>query len=194
MSSPPSRGEHDSRGARNQLTVQLEPVVQEAVRNVGLDLDLLDVQQAGRRRLVKVVVDSDDGVELDQVAEASRAVATALDAHDHLMAGPYTLEVTSPGVDRPLTRPVHWRRARFRLVRIRPTEGAEIVGRVGASDDTGVEVLVDGALRRIEYRTVERAAVEVEFRQPPAEEMALLERGDGTPGHDATQETKEESR
>ena len=164
-------------GAREALVGQLRPVVAEAVRGLGFDLESLDVQVAGRRKLVKVVVDADDGVELDLLSGASRAVSAALDSHDDLLGGPYTLEVTSPGVDRPLTRPRHWRRARLRLVRIRPHDGVEYTGRVGACDDAGVELLVAGSLRRVEYRTMAKAMVEVEFRQPPAAELLLLESG-----------------
>ena len=185
MSSPP-RGEppraahdHDARaGARDQFTAQLEPVVRAAVQAVGFDLELLDVQPAGRRRLVRVVVDSDDGVGLDEVAEASRAVSAALDDRDDLLAGPYTLEVTSPGVDRPLTRPRHWRRARSRLVAVRLADGGQLTGRVGEADEEGVVLLVDGALRRLAYQDVARATVEIEFRQPAAADLALL--GGGT--------------
>ncbi|MGQ0841806.1 ribosome maturation factor RimP [Actinokineospora sp.] len=162
----------------------LEPVVAEAVATTGFELEQLDVAQAGRKRLVKVVVDGDDGVDLDQVAEVSRAVAAVLDENDEVLGGPYTLEVTSPGLDRPLTRPRHWRRARLRLVKVRPVEGDEFVGRVGAADevaDGGVQMLVDGALRRVRYAEVARAAVEVEFKQPPVADMAMLEgRASGT--------------
>lgn len=179
MSSPP----------RGDLAAQLEPVVQEAVQAIGFDLELLDVHQAGRRRLVKVVVDGEDGIGLDEVAQASRVVAAALDAHEHLMAGPYTLEVTSPGVDRPLTKPRHWKRAKLRLVKIKQPDTVEWFGRVGKSDDTGVVLLVKGELRRVEYRTIERAVVEIEFKQPPVDELALLEKD-----NNAEPESKEESR
>ncbi|GGP48367.1 ribosome maturation factor RimP [Saccharothrix coeruleofusca] len=164
MSSPP----------RGELAAQLAPVVREAVEAIGFDLELLDVNQAGRRRLVKVVVDGEDGIGLDEVAQASRAISAALDAHEHLIAGSYTLEVTSPGADRPLTRPRHWRRARLRLVKVKQPDRVEWFGRVGDADDTGVVLLVKGELRRVEYRDIERAVVEVEFKQPPAEELALL--------------------
>lgn len=178
-------------GARDALAGRLRPVVADAVAALGFDLDSLDVQVAGRRKLVKVVVDADDGVELDLLSGVSRAVSSALDEHDEILGGPYTLEVTSPGVDRPLTRPMHWRRARLRLVRVRPHDGEEFTGRVGDADDTGVELLVAGALRRVEYRTVARAAVEVEFRQPPAAELLMLAHG-GQREND--KDTKEESR
>lgn len=188
---------HDGTQARDALAGRLRPVVAEAVAELGFDLETLDVQVAGRRKLVKVVVDADDGVELDLLSGVSRAVSSALDAHDDILGGPYTLEVTSPGVDRPLTRPRHWRRAKLRLVRIRPHDGPEYTGRVGVADETGVELLVNGSLRRVEYRGVARAAVEVEFRQPPAAELLLLERsgehGEQQGRHDQ-KNTKEESR
>ena len=158
MSSPP----------RGELAAQLAPVVREALEAVGFDLDALDVNQAGRRRLVKVVVDGEDGIGLDEVAEASRVVSAALDAHDHLINGPYTLEVTSPGVDRPLTRPRHWKRAHLRLVKIKQPEQVEWFGRVGECDETGVELLHQGELKRVEYRHIERAVMEIEFKQPEA--------------------------
>ncbi|QFZ22653.1 ribosome maturation factor RimP [Saccharothrix syringae] len=165
MSSPP----------RGELAAQLTPVVREAVESTGYDLESLDVNQAGRRRHVKAVVDGDDGIGLDDVARVTRAVSTALDEHDHLMAGPYTLEVTSPGAERPLTRPRHWKRNRLRLVKVKQPDQVEWFGRVGDADDTGVVLLVKGELRRVEYADVERAVVEVEFKQPPVEELALLD-------------------
>ncbi|MEU0467342.1 ribosome maturation factor RimP [Amycolatopsis sp. NPDC006131] len=158
-----------------ELAARLEPIVAEAVSGAGFDLDALDVQQAGRRKLVKVVVDSDDGVGLDEVADVSRAVSAALDENEELIAGAYTLEVTSPGVDRPLTRPRHWRRSRFRLVRITPREGAEYVGRVGHAGEDSVRVLVAGAVRDVPYADVAKAVIEIEFRQPPTEELKLLD-------------------
>jgi ribosome maturation factor RimP len=156
----------------------LRPVVADAVGAAGFELETLDVQQAGRRALVKVVVDGEQGVELDKVAEISRAVAAVLDEHDHVLGGPYTLEVTSPGVDRPLTKPGHWRRAKLRLVKVRTTDGTELTARVGAADpdpDGSVQVLVDGALRQLAYADVAKAVVEIEFKQPPAAETAMLE-------------------
>ena len=182
MSSPP----------RGDLAAQLEPVVQEAVGAIGFDLELLDVHQAGRRRLVKVVVDAEHGIGLDEVAQASRAVAAALDEVDHLMAGPYTLEVTSPGADRPLTKPRHWRRAKLRLVKVKQPDSVEWFGRVGQADDDGVVLLVKGELRRVEYRAIERAVVEIEFKPAPVAELSLLEPGQHD--DDTATESKEESR
>lgn len=182
MSSPP----------RGEIAAQLEPVVTRAVQAAGFDLEELDVQQAGRRRLVKVVVDAESGVGLDDISEISRALSAELDQCEHLLAGSYTLEVTSPGADRPLTRPRHWRRARNRLVTARLTDGTELKARVGQADDDGVAVLAGGRVRRLAYGGVERAVVEVEFQQPPAEELAALERaGSGLPERDGREDTEE---
>lgn len=167
----------------NELASRLEPIVAAAVSTAGFDLDSLEVQQAGRRQLVKVVVDADDGVGLDEVAEVSRTVSAALDANEHVLASAYTLEVTSPGLDRPLTQPRHWRRARFRLVRITPAEGAAYVARVGPAGEHSVRVLTEGRLTDVTYQSVAKAVVEVEFKQPPAEDLKLLS-GDETAGEE----------
>jgi ribosome maturation factor RimP len=153
----------------------LEPVVADAVAAAGFDLEALDVTVAGRRRLVKVVVDADDGVDLDDVAEVSRAVSAALDAHDPNLGGPYTLEVTSPGLDRPLTRPRHWRRAKFRLVAVKRPDGTGFTARVGHAGDETVDLLVDGTVQQVAYADLAHAVVEVEFKQPPVDELKLLE-------------------
>ncbi|MPZ85103.1 MAG: ribosome maturation factor RimP [Actinophytocola sp.] len=173
----------------------MEPVVADAVGRAGYDLELLHVQQAGRRQLVKVVVDrrddskddtdtdtgsADGGIGLDQVAEVSRAVAQALDAlgddrtAGSVLGGSYTLEVTSPGLDRPLTKPRHWRRARLRKVAVRQAERS-YTARVGDADAQGVHLLVDGQKTYVRYQDIEHAVIEVEFREPPPAEIAMLE-------------------
>jgi ribosome maturation factor RimP len=166
----------------------LEPVVAEAVARAGYDLELLHVQQTGRRQLVKVVVDRDDdgtGIGLDQVAEVSRAVSAALDALEDRrtagspLGGSYTLEVTSPGLDRPLTKPRHWRRARLRKVAVRQGEDS-YTARVGDADEHGVALLVGKDVRRVNYQDIAHAVIEVEFREPPAAEIAMLEQEEGS--------------
>ena len=117
---------------------------------------------AGRRSVVRVVVDRDGGVDLDAVAEVSRAVSEALDGADDLGSSPYVLEVTSPGVDRPLTAPRHWRRNAGRLVaRRRPHRPDPVRRRRRASrlDVAGVEQLVG-------YAELGDGHVQVEFSRP----------------------------
>lgn len=171
------------RSQPDQLHPELHPVVEGVVRAAGFDLEEIDVRQAGRRRLFRVVVDSDHGVGLDDIATLSRRIAAGLDLHDHVLGGPYTLEVTSPGVDRPLTAPRHWRRAHLRLVEVALRDSGKITGRVGPAGEDQVRLLVDGALRDVRYADVERAGVVVEFRQPPVEELRLLA-GNETGGDD----------
>ncbi len=156
----------------------LHGVLEPIVRAAGLELDQLDVRAAGRRHTVKLVVDGDTGVGLDDIARLSRAAAAELEQHEHLIAGSYTLEVTSPGVDRPLTLPRHWRRAHLRLVEIRPRDGEPFAARVGPAGEESVTVLVDGALREVRYADVDHASVQVEFRPPPDADVVRL---GGTP-------------
>ena len=152
-----------------------ESVVRDAVTDTGFELESLEEVRAGQRWLIRVIVDSDTGVGLDDIAAVSRAVSLVLDQRDELIAGPYTLEVTSPGVDRPLTQPRHWRRNRLRLVRVALESGGELLGRIGDCDDDGVTLLASGTLRRVRYAELRRAVVEVEFHQPPAVELAALD-------------------
>ena len=178
MSSP--RPEHASGSAPGQLHGVLEPIVAAA----GFDLERLDVRTAGRRHCVTIVVDSDRGVGLDDIARVSRAASDELDRNEHLIGGSYTLEVTSPGVDRPLTGRRHWRRAYLRQVAVRTRDGAAFTGRVGPAGDESVTVLVDGALRELRYAEVEHAGVQVEFRSPPEAELELLRRSGPAAGQE----------
>jgi ribosome maturation factor RimP len=162
------------RSLPDQLGAQLRPMVERVVMEAGFDLEEIDIRPAGRRRLVRVVVDADSGVGLDDIASVSRRVAAELDQHDAVLGGPYTLEITSPGVDRPLTAPRHWRRAHLRLVEVALRDAGKITGRVGDAGADAVRLLVDGVLRDVRYADVERAAVVVEFRQPPADELRAL--------------------
>jgi ribosome maturation factor RimP len=141
-------------------------LVEDAVTAEGFDLESLDVTRVGRRGRVKVVVDSDDGVDLDQCAELSHKVSAILDANDDLMGdAPYTLEVSSPGVTRPLTLPRHWRRNVGRLVRVVLSDGGVVTGRVTAADEREAVLDVAGKSREVQYDKVGKAKVQVEFRR-----------------------------
>jgi ribosome maturation factor RimP len=136
----------------------LRPLVEPVVTSAGYDLEDLAVSSAGRRSVVRVVVDRDGGIDLDAVADVSRAVSEALDAADAFGDSAYTLEVTSPGVDRPLTEPRHWRRNVGRLVEFGGTQG-----RVVAATDDGVALDIDGHRREIAYGELGPGKVIVEF-------------------------------
>jgi ribosome maturation factor RimP len=168
---PSPRPAQDAGQPPGQLHGVLEPIV----RDAGFELDQLDVRAAGRRHTIKVVVDSDSGVGLDDIAHLSRAVSAELDLQEHLIGGSYTLEVTSPGVDRPLTGRRHWRRAHLRQVAVRTHDGVTFTGRVGPAGEEAVTLLVDGELRRLRYADVAHAGVQVEFRPAPESELQLLQ-------------------
>ena len=148
-----------SSSSRDALFGLLAP----AVRDNGLDLEDLEVQPAGRRRLLHVIVDRDGGVSLDDVAAVSTAVSGLLDATDAMGGTAYVLEVTSPGVDRPLTEPRHWRRARGRVVAVPVRDAGELVGRVLDADDDGVRLDVQGVARSMVWDDIGRGRVQVEF-------------------------------
>ena len=143
------------------------------LRGLNLDVEAVEITPAGRRRVLRVAVDKDGGVTLDDVTEASRAVGRVLDSSDVMGEQPYTLEVTSRGVDRPLTLPRHWRRNTGRLVAVTLTDGGRVTGRVVGSDDAGADLDVDGTTRRVDYSQVDRAVVQAELnrRVAAAEEV-----------------------
>lgn len=136
----------------------------------GLDIEALDITPAGKRRVLRIAIDKDGGINLDNVAEAAREIDRVLDESDVMGEMPYTLEVTSRGVDRPLTLPRHWRRNADRLVKVSLVEGGEVDGRIGASDEECVTLDVDGESRQIPYADVAKAKVQVEFNRKRSEE------------------------
>lgn len=150
---------------------RLAGLIQPVVAAAGMDLESVRTTIAGRRRLLRVVVDSDHGVSLDDAAIVSREVSATLDATDVMGDVPYTLEVSSPGVDRPLIEPRHWRRAAGRLVRVKAGTEGTVQGRVLAADDDGVTIDVSGANHRFAYGDLGAGAVQVEFGRLPDAEL-----------------------
>ncbi|MEU5159339.1 ribosome maturation factor RimP [Streptomyces sp. NPDC020875] len=150
----------------------LEPLVSAA----GLDLEEIEVSRAGRRRQLVIVVDSDEGLTLDACAELSREISTRLDESDVMGDEEYTLEVGSPGADRPLTEPRHYVRATGRLVRFRLHDGGDLVARVLAVDEEGLDTEVPGVKgrkptsRRIALGEIAKARVEIEFNRKDKKE------------------------
>ncbi len=148
----------------------LEP----AVNAMGMDLENVRITSAGRRRLLRVVVDRDGGVSLDDIALASRELSATLDRAAAMGEASYTLEVSSPGVDRPLTEPKHWRRATGRLVtvpvrsRSRPaTDGQAdslvVTGRITGTDSDGVRIDAGGDSRVFGYSELGPGRIQIEF-------------------------------
>jgi ribosome maturation factor RimP len=158
--------------SRARLLQLLTPVVEGA----GHDLEDLTVSPAGRRRVVRVVVDKDGGSTLDDIAEVSRAVSDLLDEVEdqepQLLGGAYVLEVSSPGVDRRLTLPRHWRRNTGRLVAAHLADGSTVTGRVLSADELEVVLDVDGTEQHLVLAQITAGAVQVEFNRREQEEDA----------------------
>ena len=156
---------------REELLELLAPVAATA----GLDLEDLEVTPAGKRRVVRVIVDKDGGVSLDDIATVSTAVAAVLDepaATDVLGGSSYVLEVTSPGVDRALTEARHWRRAVGRLVKVSVTGGGEVEGRVVSASADAVVLDLSGTTRSIALAELGRGRVQVEFSRPDGSQQS----------------------
>ncbi|HUW77233.1 MAG TPA: ribosome maturation factor RimP [Candidatus Nanopelagicaceae bacterium] len=133
-----------------------------------IDLESLEITPAGKRRVIRVLIDSDGGISLDQVAAVSKEVSAELDRLDEsgqLGQNPYVLEVSSPGVDRPLTLARHWRRNISRLVKCSMTDGTTLHGRIVAADEFQSVVMVDGIEKSILYPNVKKAHIEIEFNR-----------------------------
>ncbi|WP_406384343.1 ribosome maturation factor RimP [Streptomyces sp. NBC_01618] len=153
----------------------LEPLVSAE----QLDLEEIEVSRAGRRRVLRIIVDSDEGVELDACAELSRAISEKLDETDAMGEGEYVLEVSSPGADRPLTEHRHYVRATGRLAKLQLREGGDLVARILAVDEEGLDLEVPGVKgrkptsRRVAFADIAKARVEIEFsRKDKKEEEA----------------------
>jgi len=149
---------------RRQLIELIGPVVTAA----GYDLDDLTVTAAGRRSLIRISVDGDHGIDLDAVAGISREISEVLDddtGNGATFAGPYVLEVSSPGVDRPLTQSRHWRRAIGRLVTV-AVDGQEITGRILAADNAEVKIESADRRRILPLAALGSGRVQVEFSRP----------------------------
>ncbi|AVH95177.1 MULTISPECIES: ribosome maturation factor RimP [Streptomyces] len=155
---------------------RLRGLVEPLVRAKDLDLEEIEVSRAGRRGLLRIVVDSDEGVELDACAELSRAISEKLDETDAMGEGEYVLEVSSPGADRPLTEHRHYVRATGRLVRLQLADEGELVARILAVDEDGLDLEVPGVkgrrptARRIGFADISKARVEIEFNRKDKKE------------------------
>jgi ribosome maturation factor RimP len=150
-----------------RLAGLIEPVIAAA----GMDLESVRMSVAGKRRLLRIVVDGDHGVSLDDAADVSREISAMLDEANALGEVPYTLEVSSPGVDRPLTEPRHWRRAIGRLVKVKVTGQGTVEGRIIAADADGVTLDVAGGERRLGHEELGAGAVQIEFGRIPDAEL-----------------------
>ncbi|GAA3018446.1 ribosome maturation factor RimP [Streptomyces drozdowiczii] len=155
---------------------RLRGLVEPLVSAEQLELEEIEVSRAGRRRVLRIVVDSDEGVELDACAELSRSISAKLDETDAMGEDEYVLEVSSPGADRPLTEHRHYVRNTGRLARLTLREGGELVARILGVDENGLDLEVPGVkgrkptARRIAFDEIAKARVELEFNRKDKKE------------------------
>jgi ribosome maturation factor RimP len=169
----PNRTPEDTlvNSARQDATRErIEEALTGPLAALGYDVEAVEVSPAGKRRVLRVAVDKDGGVTLDDVAEATREVDRVLEESDVMGEQPYTLEVTSRGVDRPLSLPRHWRRNTDRLVKVTGTDGTTTTGRVLEASEESAVLDVDGTRTEVAYAEVAKALVQVEFNRRGAPE------------------------
>ena len=140
---------------------QVLAVITPAIESLGFYVEDITITSAGKRSMLTVIVDGDTHLSLDQVTVATKAISEIVENLPTLGNNPFTLEVTSPGLDRPLTKPRHWRKNQDRLIKIVLTDGKEIKGRIKDSDETSVTVDVQA----INFADIKRATLEVEFKK-----------------------------
>jgi ribosome maturation factor RimP len=184
-----------SAGGRAELAAhreRLRQVIAPVIEAAGYDLEELSVSRAGRRHLLRITVDGDGGVSLDAVADLSREISSALDSAEEtggeFGAGEYVLEVSSPGVDRPLTQPRHWRRNVGRLVAVSAGD-RPLTGRVLAADDAGIVLDVGGRQHELGYAELGPGRVQIEFGR--LDEVADEDMADFADGQDEQEEDEE---
>jgi ribosome maturation factor RimP len=139
----------------------------------SLDLDDVGITRSGGQRILDVTIDGDSGVNLDEVAEVSRAISEFLDNSNVMGDEPYVLEVGTRGVTKPLTKPVHWARNVGRLVNV-AGDAINAIGRIVEFTDPDVTLDIKGKLRTLNIKEISRAHVEVEFKKMPKDEAEAL--------------------
>ena len=142
------------------LNEEISAAIRPIIEATGNYLEELSITSAGKVKILTVIIDSDTHLNLDQVTAVTKEISEVIEALEGLGDGAFTLEVTSPGLDRPLTKPRHWRKNLDRLVKIIMTSGQEITGRIGEATET--TVLVDS--QKVSYKDIKRAVLEVEFK------------------------------
>lgn len=147
------------------LKEQISVLVTPAVAGAGFYLEDVEILNAGKSRIITCIVDGDIPLNLDQVTVVTKAISALLDEASFLDETPFTLEVTSPGVDRPLTLPRHWRKNHDRLIKIVLTNGEVVEGRITTSDEVSATVAGKKAETVVAFADIKRAIVEIEFNR-----------------------------
>jgi ribosome maturation factor RimP len=139
-----------------EISAAIRPIIEAS----GNYLEELTITTAGKVKILTVIVDSDSHLNLDQITAVTKEISEVIEGLEELGENAFTLEVTSPGIDRPLTKPRHWRKNFDRLVKINMTSGKDIEGRIGEATDTTVLV----GDEKVSFEDIKRAVLEIEFK------------------------------
>jgi len=154
------------------LTQSITDLITPAVAEAGFFLEEVQIASPGSHRIVTCVVDGPTPLNLDQVTVASRVISEILDSAEFMGETPFTLEVTSPGVDRPLTQPRHWTKNLTRLIKVTLSDGAVIIGRLTEFDEVSAKLVenIKGRIKehKVAFVDIKRAVVEIEFNRKDA--------------------------
>jgi len=146
----------------NNLIELLGPVITKS----GFVLEEITVTPVGKRRLVAVVIDREESnPSLDEVTVVSKEVSAILDNYSQMGEVPFTLEVTTPGIDKPLVMPRHWKKNIGRLVKITPKQGEKYVARIKGYADDQVTLELKNEILILTLSDVAKAQIEVEFNR-----------------------------
>ena len=138
------------------ISAAIRPIIEAS----GNYLEELTITSAGKVKILTVIVDSDSHLNLDQITAVTKEISEVIETLEELGDSAFTLEVTSPGIDRPLTKPRHWRKNFDRLVKITMTSGNDIQGRIGEATETNVLV----GDQKVSFEDIKRAVLEIEFK------------------------------
>jgi len=151
------------------LTNQITELITPAVTAQGFFLEDVQLVSPGKHRIVTCIVDGEVALNLDQVTSVSRAISELLDESPIMGDLPFTLEVTSPGIDRPLTKPRHFAKNNDRLLKITKNDGVVITGRILSNTDNDVTLAVENKKEVsqvvVALTDIKRAVVEIEFNR-----------------------------
>jgi len=151
------------------ITDQISQLVTPAVEAQGFFLEEVQLVSPGKHRIVTCIVDGETSLNMDQVTSVSRAISELLDEAPFMGETPFTLEVTSPGVDRPLTKPRHFAKNHDRLLKVVKLDGDVVTGRIAANSENEVTLTVTDKKEVkdviVAFSDIKRATVEIEFNR-----------------------------
>ena len=146
------------------VTEDITAAIKPAIEATGNYLEEITITPAGKRRMLTVIVDGESHLNLDQVTVITKEISEIIENLPTLGELPFTLEVTSPGIDRPLTLPRHWRKNAGRLVKITLNDGTVVEGRITSTDEAAAVIEGKESAENISYSDVKKAVLEVEFK------------------------------